>query len=114
MAATTKKPKLEKTKTPGVYRRGKKYMYAYRVRGVQRWKTVDTYDEARRGKLAAEVDVERGELRDLSRVSFGEYAREWIVNYQGRTSNGFRGSTRRAYTQMLEARIIPTSTAAPG
>jgi hypothetical protein len=28
-------------------------------------------------------------------------------NYQGRTSNGFRGSTRRAYTQMLEARIIP-------
>jgi integrase len=105
--ATTKKSKLEKTKTPGVYRRGKKYVYAYRVRGVQRWKTVETYDEARRGKLAAEVDVERGELRDLSRVSFGDYAREWVVNYQGRTSNGFRGSTRRAYTQMLEARIIP-------
>lgn len=82
-------------------------MYAYRIRGVQRWKTVDSYDEARRGKLAAEVDVERGELRDLSRVSFGDYARKWIVNYQGRTSNGFRGSTRRAYTQMLEARIIP-------
>ena len=88
--ATTKKSTLEKTKTPGVYRRGKKYVYAYRVRGVQRWKTVDTYDEARRGKLAAEVDVERGELRDLSRVSFGDYAREWIVNYQGRTSNGCR------------------------
>jgi integrase len=103
----TKKSKLEKSKTPGVYRRGKKYVYAYRVRGVQRWKTVNSYDEARRGKLAAEVDVERGELRDLSRVSFGEYAREWVVNYQGRTSNGFRGSTRRAYTQMLEARIIP-------
>jgi integrase len=105
--ATTKKSKLEKTKTPGVYRRGKKYVYAYRVRGVQRWKTVDSYDEARRGKLAAEVDLERGELRDLSRVAFGEYAREWVVNYQGRTSNGFRGSTRRAYTQMLETRIIP-------
>jgi hypothetical protein len=39
---TTNKSKLEKTKTPGVYRRGKKYMYAYRVRGVQRWKTVDS------------------------------------------------------------------------
>jgi integrase len=103
----TKKSKLEKTKTPGVYRRGKKYVYAYRVRGVQRWKTVDSYDEARRGKLAAEVDQDRGELRDLSHVAFGEYAREWVVNYQGRTSNGFRGSTRRAYTQMLEARIIP-------
>lgn len=105
--ATSKKPKLEKTRTPGVYRRGRKYVYAYRVRGVQRWKTVGSYDEARRGKLAAEVDADRGELRDLSRVAFGEYAREWVVNYQGRTSDGFRGSTRRAYTQMLEARIIP-------
>jgi len=102
-----KKSSLEKTKTPGVYRRGKKYVYAYRIRGVQRWKTVDTYDEARRCKLAAEVDIERGELRDLSRVSFGDYAREWIINYQGRTSNGFRGSTRRAYAQVLEARVIP-------
>jgi hypothetical protein len=31
-----KKSSLEKTKMPGVYRRGKKYVYAYRVRGVQR------------------------------------------------------------------------------
>jgi integrase len=51
--------------------------------------------------------VERGELRDLSRVSFGDYAREWIVNYQGRTSNGFRESTRRAYALVLQTRIIP-------
>jgi integrase len=71
------------------------------------WKTVDSYDEAQRGKLAAEVDLDRGELRDLSRVAFGEYARELVFNYQGRTPKGFRGSTRRAYTQMLEARIIP-------
>ncbi len=90
--ATNNKPKLEKTQTPGVYRRGKKYVYAYRVRGVQRRKTVDTYEEAPRGKLAAEVDADRGELRDLSRVPFGDYAREWVVNYQGRTSNGFRES----------------------
>jgi hypothetical protein len=82
-------------------------VYAYRARGVQRWKTVDTYSDARRGKLAAQVDADRGELRDLSRVAFGDYAREWVANYQGRTSNGFRESTRSAYTQMLEARIIP-------
>jgi hypothetical protein len=82
-------------------------VYSYRLRGVQRWKTVDSYDEARRGKLAAEVDVARGEMRDLSRVSFGNYAREWVVNDQGRTSTGFRESTRASYRRMLEARIIP-------
>jgi hypothetical protein len=105
--AKTSERKLEKTKTRGVYRRGSKYVYAYRVRGVQRWKTVDTYADARRGKLVAQVDADRGELRDLSRVPFGDYARGWVANYQGRTSNGFRESTRSAYKQMLEARIIP-------
>jgi integrase len=106
--ATTSERKLEKTKTRGVYRRGSKYVYAYRAWGVQRWKTVDTYSDARRGKLAAQVDADRGELRDLSHVAFGDYAREWVANYQGRTSNGFRESTRSAYSQMLEARIVPS------
>jgi hypothetical protein len=31
----TRKATLEKTKTPGVYRRGGRYAYVYRVRGVQ-------------------------------------------------------------------------------
>lgn len=105
--ATKKKSTLTKTKTPGVYRRGSRYVYAYRVRGVQKWGTTATYDEARRAKRTAETDAERGELRDLSRVTFGEYAREWIVNYQGRTSNGFRESTRSSYRMMLEKRVIP-------
>jgi hypothetical protein len=99
-----KKSTLAKTKTPGVYRRGKKYVYAYRIRGVaaledRRHLRRSPPRQARRRASAANCAI--------SRVSFGDYAREWIVNYQGRTSNGFRGSTRRAYTQMLEARIIP-------
>jgi integrase len=96
-----------KTDVPGVYSRGDRYVYTYRKRGKQRWGTARTKAEARRLKRSAETDVERGEHRDLSRASFGEYAREWIDHYGGRTSSGVRESTRRWYRQMLEDRLIP-------
>ncbi len=82
-------------------------MYTYRTNGRQRWGTARSLDEARRRKRQAEVDSDRGEHRDLARVSFGTYAREWVATYQGRTSRGFRESTRRSYRQMLERRAIP-------
>ncbi len=110
MATTTKKrpqPKTEKTKVPGVYRRGDAYLYSYRVEGRQRWGRAATLDEARRGKRQAEADADRGELIDLTRVRFGEYARDWVAHYQGRTSRGFRESTRASYRQMLDDRVIP-------
>ena len=40
MATTTEKrpqPKTEKTKVPGIYRRGEVYLYSYRVEGRQWW-----------------------------------------------------------------------------
>jgi integrase len=64
-------------------------------------------DEARRRKRQAEADADRGELRDLSRVTFGDHAREWVAGYLSRTSNGLRESTRRSYDQMLRVRVIP-------
>ncbi len=100
-------PRMTKTDVPGVYRRGDKYVYTYRKRGKQRWGTARTKAEARRLKRHAETDVERGEHRDLARASFGEYAREWIEHYSGRTSSGVRESTRRWYRQMLEDRLVP-------
>ncbi len=100
-------PRMTKTDVPGVYRRGDKYVYTYRKRGQQRWGTARTKAEARRLKRNAETDVERGEHRDLARASFGEYARDWIEHYRGRTSSGVRESTRRWYRQMLEDRLIP-------
>jgi integrase len=98
---------MVKTDVPGVYRRGDRYVYTYRKRGKQRWGSARTKAEARRLKRNAETDVERGEHRDLSRATFGEYAREWIEHYAGRTSSGFREPTRRWYRQMLEDRLIP-------
>jgi hypothetical protein len=77
------KTNLQTTATPGVYRRGKRYVYAYRVRGIQRWGTAETLDEARRRKRQAQTDADRGELENLSGVAFGAYARDWIGGYQG-------------------------------
>jgi integrase len=109
MATTIKRshPKIQKTKVPGVYRRGEAYVYAYRVGGRQRWGRAASLDDARRAKRQAEADADRGELVDLSRVRFGDDARDWITHYPGRTSRGFRGSTRTAYRRMLEDRVIP-------
>jgi hypothetical protein len=104
-------PARQRTDTPGVYRRGNTYTYTYRVEGRQRWGTAPTLAAARRAKRQAEADSDRGLLVDIERIKFGVYARDWIKTYQGRTSSGFRESTRRWYRQVLEQRIIRTSTA---
>lgn len=99
--------RTEKTSVPGVYRRGAKYVYAYRANGRQRWGTASSLDDARRSKRQADSAADRGEVVEPSRLGFGEFARDWIETYQGRTSAGFRESTRRSYRQMLEDRVIP-------
>ena len=100
-------PKNEKTKVPGVYRRGNRYVYCYRVDGRQRWGSARSLDEARRLKRQADADADRGELVDVTNARFGDYAREWIEHYHGRTSRGFRESTRTSYRMQLNTRLIP-------
>jgi hypothetical protein len=41
------------------------------VRGVQRWGSAATYDEARRLKRQADADEDRGEARELATIAFG-------------------------------------------
>jgi integrase len=94
--------KLERTKVPGVYRRGGRYVVVYRdPQGRQRKRSARTLAEARDLKAALRADVTRGEYRALSRVTFAEYAPEWIAGYQGRTSRGFRETTRTEYARDL-------------
>lgn len=113
MATATKKPrkrtepKNEKTKYPGVYKRGERYVYCYRVDGRQRWGSEQSLEAAFRAKREKDVDASRGELVDLTKAKYGEYALEWIELYQGRTSRGFRESTRTYYRRMLQERVIP-------
>lgn len=94
--------KLERTRVPGIYRRGGRYVVVYRdPQGRQRKRSARTLAEARDLKATLRADVARGEYRTLSRVTFAEYAREWIASYQGRTSRGFRDTTRDEYARDL-------------
>lgn len=93
--------KLEKTRTPGIYKRGGRYVFSYRVEGRQRWESCRTLDEARRAKAARATDIRRGEFQDHSRTTLHDYAREWIERYQGTGRRGFREETRSEYRALL-------------
>jgi integrase len=100
--------RLVKTKTPGVYRRGGRYVVCFRdQRGVPRKRSAATLAEARDLKCMLTADVKRGEYRPQSRISFADYALEWAVGYQGRTSRGIRPETLMDYKADLEREAIP-------
>jgi hypothetical protein len=92
---------LEKTRTPGIFKRGSRYVFSYRVNGKQRWESCRTLDEARRMKSARATDIERGEFEQRSRITLHEYARQWVKRYQGRGRRGFRENTRDEYRRVL-------------
>lgn len=99
--------KMERTRHPGIFRRGSRYVVAYRADGVQRWESARTLDEARRLKAARTADRDRGELQGQSRVRFRAYAEEWIDRYQGNGRRGFTEDTRLDYRRDLERYAFP-------
>jgi len=100
--------KLDKTKTPGVYKRGTRYAVTYRdAEGKQRWESARTYDEARKLKARRSHQADTGELHRETRVRFAAYAREWVERYRGRGRRGFRETTREDYRRDLERYAIP-------
>ncbi len=40
--------RMEKTRHPGIYRRGSRYAFSYRHNGSQRWESFRTLDAARK------------------------------------------------------------------
>jgi integrase len=93
---------LETTKTPGVYRRGSRYVVRFRdPTGKQRKRFAATYKEALRLKSTLTADVHRGEFRATSKVTFADYAATWIATYQGRTRRGVGPRTLELYRQDL-------------
>lgn len=94
--------RVQKTRTPGVYKRGNRYVFAYRVEGKQRWESCRTLDEARRKKAARQTDLARGEFQEHSKITLHEYAREWVERYQGTGRRGFREETRLEYRVLLD------------
>src|SRR3954454_6983102 len=80
---------MVKTKYPGIYKRGSRYVVRYRVNGEHKSESARTLDEARRLQQARRTDIDRGEFHERSRVTFRAYADEWIDRYQGRGRRGF-------------------------
>jgi integrase len=98
---------MERTNTPGIYKRGSRYVVVYKVDGRQRKESARTYAEARRLKSSREADRDRGDLHQQSRVKFREYAEEWVERHQGRGGRGFRDATRDEYRRALEQYAYP-------
>lgn len=97
---------MEKTRTPGIYKRGSRYVIAYRARGKQRYESFRTLDEARRAKAARTTDIGRGEFEERSRITLHEYVREWVERYQGTGRLGFREETRSEYRALLDKHAL--------
>jgi hypothetical protein len=94
---------LEKTSTPGIYKRGSRYVIVWRHRGKQHKQFFRTLAEAREGKAKRTG----GERRKESKVGFEPYFAEWIESYAGRTARGFSETTRPDYRRPIEAHAIP-------
>jgi integrase len=89
---------LKKTKTPGIYRRGGRYVVTWRERsGKQRRQSAATLAEAR--DLKAKNRNQRGPVH---RIRFASYAPLWLEGYRGRTGNGIGTGTLDDYARSLE------------
>ena len=93
---------MVRTKTPGLFKRGSRYVFSYRVNGKQRWESFRTLDEARRAKSARITDIGRGEFVERSRITLHAYVNDWIERYQGTGKRGFREETRSEYRALLK------------
>ncbi len=94
--------KLVKTTTPGIFQRGGRYVVVFRdAAGKQCKRSARTLAEARALKASLTTDVARGEYRASSTVRFRDHWKPWIESYAGRTSRGFRETTREEYKRDL-------------
>jgi integrase len=93
--------KMHKTTTPGIYRRGKGYVAVVRINGKQRKLSARTMAEAKKKRAAYIADCARGEFFEASRMTFREYAEEWVERYTG-SGGTLRKGTRDNYRDDLK------------
>jgi integrase len=95
--------RMERTSTPGIYRRGDRYVVVWRHRGKQRKEFFRTLAEAREAKGRRQS----GERRPVSRIGFEDYFDGWIESYAGRTARGFSDTSRAEYRRGIETYALP-------
>jgi len=100
--------KMEKTSEKGVYKRGSRYVFSVRVKGVQKWYSFRTFTEARRAKRAFGAQLDAGEFSPRSKVTLHDYLLGddsedgWIDNYlniRPETRSEYRGIIAKYYFQ---------------
>lgn len=99
MSDRTMKP----TATPGVFKRGGRYVVTWRHRGEPKKEFFGTYTEAREAKNRRAS----GDRRPVSKVRFGAYFDGWIESYAGRTARGFSETTRPEYRRSIVDHALP-------
>jgi integrase len=92
-----------RTRHPGIYRRGSRFVVVWTHRGRQHKSFHRTLAEAREAKARRGS----GDTRPASRQRFEEYATRWLDTYGGRTSRGLKERTRRLYRRDMERWVIP-------
>jgi integrase len=107
--SSTPSTALERTDTPGVYRRGQRYVTVWRENGRQRKTAFRTLADARKAKRAHD----RGERLPAVDSRFEHYAGAWVEDYRGRTRRGLSRSTRANYRRSLERYAIPYFSGVP-
>jgi integrase len=100
--------KLEKTTTPGIFKRGNRYAVIYRdAGGQQRQESARTYDAARRLRTSRSAAVADGSYQAGTREPFADYSTAWVERYQGTGRRGFTESTRSDYRRDLKRYVNP-------
>jgi integrase len=104
--------KLEKTKgtrhTPGIFKRGNRYVVTYRdANGRQRKESAPNLDAARNLRAARVASVKDGTYQPQTRERFAAYAAEWVERYAGNGRRGFTEHTRDEYRRDLTRYAIP-------
>src|SRR5947209_4516962 len=94
---------LIKTSTPGIYKRGSRYVVVWRHRGRQHKSFHRTLAEAGEAK----GERQAGDRQPATRKLLEDYAREWIASYAGRTPRGFSEQARSDYRRSVESYVIP-------
>jgi integrase len=89
---------MEPTKTPGIYKRGGRYVVVWRHRGRQHKSFHRTYEQAREAK----GQRQSGGSRPDSKLRFDHYFEEWIEVYSGRTARGLTEGSRELYRRSIK------------
>lgn len=98
---------LERTETPGIFKRDGSYVVRLRIRGKQVQRSARTLAQARTIRSGLLSDRDRGTYREVTRQTVREYAEEWGAGYQGRTGRGAEPATIKSYRRALELHVLP-------